>query len=55
MTLYEAAKLALESLQELSVSPERFDWGPSYGLAKERQKTAIKALRKAIKEHKNPT
>ena len=47
-TQKHAMKMALESLKELVADPE-VDFGPSYGLMKERQRKVIKALRAALK------
>ena len=46
-------KKVLESLKELSVDVEDFSWGPTYEFACERQKEAIKIMKKYLKELKN--
>jgi len=43
----------LESLQELSPHPEDFSWGPTFEMAKRRQREAIRIVKKEIKEMKN--
>ena len=45
----KALELALESLQETSVNPEKFDFGPAFSAAEKRQKMAITAVKKALK------
>ena len=46
-------KKVLESLQELSVDVEDYDFGPAYEMAKRRQKKAIKIMKKYLKEIKD--
>jgi phage shock protein A len=41
-----------ESLQELEATAEKFNWGPSCEMAEERQKEALRIIRRAIKEAK---
>lgn len=41
-------KTALEALEETTVNPGDYDFGPSFEGAKKRQKKAITALRKAL-------
>lgn len=51
MTLAEAKKV-LDSLEELSPDVEDFSWGPSLEFAKQRQKEAIRILKREIKNIK---
>lgn len=51
MTLDEATKIK-ESLQELSVDAEEFNWGPSYEFAKQRRAEALKIIQKEIERLK---
>ena len=51
LTLEEAIKVK-ESLEELEATSEKFDWGPSQHFAQERQKEALKIIRKEIKRLK---
>jgi len=44
-----ALKLARDSLKEITVDPTQFDFGPAYAGAEQRQKDAIKAINKALK------
>jgi hypothetical protein len=46
--LLKAAELALESLDECSISPDEISWGPAYESAKRRRAQAINALRDSI-------
>ena len=48
MTLEEAIKVK-ESLEELEATAEKFDWGPSQSFAQERQKEAIRIVKREIK------
>lgn len=48
MTYDEAQKIK-ESLTELEATAEKFDWGPSQELAKERQKEAIQIINREMK------
>ena len=48
MTLEEAIKVK-ESLDELEATAEKFDWGPSQHFAQERQKEALRIIRKEIR------
>lgn len=52
MTLEEAKKVK-ESLEELSISEERFSWGPSYEFAEERKKEALKIINAEIRRLNN--
>lgn len=47
MTLAEAIKIK-ESLEELSADVEDFSWGPTLYFAQERQKEALRIIRKEI-------
>ena len=47
MTLEEAIKVK-ESLEELEATAEKFDWGPSQAFAQERQKEAIRIVKREI-------
>ena len=47
MTLEEAIKVK-ESLEELEATAEKFDWGPSQSFAQERQKEAIRIVKREI-------
>jgi hypothetical protein len=47
MTL-EQLKTVKESLEECGPNVEDFDWGPSYELAKQRRRKALKILETAI-------
>jgi adenine-specific DNA methylase len=44
-----------EVVNELSVNAEDYDFGPSYSLAKDRQKLALIKLNRMIREIKNDT
>lgn len=41
-----------ESLEELTPSPEQFDWGPSLGLAEKRREYALSAIKSEIAKRK---
>lgn len=47
MTSEELNKIK-ESLEELSVDSEIFNWGPSYNFAKQRQQEAIAIVKKYL-------
>ena len=47
MTLDELIKVR-NSLQELDADPETFNWGPSQELARERQKEALRIVKREI-------
>ena len=49
MTLEEAVKVK-ESLEELEATAEKFDWGPSQFLARQRQEEALRIIKREIKE-----
>lgn len=51
MTLTELEQV-LESLFELSVDVEEFNWGPTYAFAKDRKSRAIEIIKKEISKHK---
>lgn len=42
------AKLILESLEELSIDEEDFQWGPTYEIAEKKQDEAISILKKLL-------
>jgi hypothetical protein len=48
MTLEELIKVK-ESLEELEATAEKFDWGPSQAFAQQRQKEAIRIVKREIK------
>jgi hypothetical protein len=48
MTLEELIKIK-ESLEELEATAEKFNWGPSQSFAQERQKEAIRIVKREIK------
>ncbi len=48
MTLEELIKIK-ESLEELEATAEKFDWGPSQAFAQQRQKEAIRIVKREIK------
>lgn len=48
MTLEELIKVK-ESLEELEATTEKFDWGPSQAFAQQRQKEAIRIVKREIK------
>jgi hypothetical protein len=52
MTLEELIKVK-ESLEELEATAEKFDWGPSQAFAQQRQKEAIRIVKREIKRLKN--
>lgn len=54
MTLLEL-KLIRESLQECTPDERVFSWGPTLSMADKRRETALKLIRRAIKETKNDT
>lgn len=54
MTLLEL-KLIRESLQECHPDVRDFSWGPTLSMAQKRRETALKLIRRAIKETKNDT
>ena len=45
-------KFILEVMQELSVNPEDYDFGPAYEMTKDRKKLAMTKLRRLIKQEK---
>ncbi len=47
MTLEELIKVK-ESLEELEATAEKFDWGPSQTFAQQRQKEAIRIVKREI-------
>jgi hypothetical protein len=49
MTLSEA-KAVLESLEELVVDPQGYDFGPAYEAAKRRHESAIHTMRKMVRK-----
>jgi hypothetical protein len=48
MTLEELIKVK-ESLEELEATAEKFNWGPSQAFAQQRQKEAIRIVKREIK------
>lgn len=48
MTLEELIKIK-ESLEELEATAEKFNWGPSQAFAQQRQKEAIRIVKREIK------
>lgn len=45
-----ALRLARDSLEEITIDPGQFDFGPAYGGAQQRQADAIRACAKALGE-----